>query len=116
MQVVLLANLVPGRELVFHALDLDGVGGLLEVGVGIDLLEGGDLGGDLLERWEFLLLHTDVQGVGGDDEQGLESLVGSGLASNVHEHGVALVQWVGVVQLLTKQCRKFNSHWINGLR
>jgi hypothetical protein len=92
-------GLPPGLELVFHILDLNGLAWLLNGGVGVNFLEGSDLGGDLLEGWELPALNSNVPGISGNGDEGLERRVGSSTASKVHENGLALVQWIGVVQL-----------------
>lgn len=87
---------LPGSELVLHVGELDGSGWGVDLGVGVDLLEGSDLGGDLLEGRKFLLVHSNVQRVGSQDGQRLEF---SDSASQVDEDGTAGVKGVGVVQL-----------------
>lgn len=92
-------KLFPGTELVLQVGNLDGLGWFLDGGGGSDFLEGGNLGRDLLERGEFLLLQTDIQGVSSDDDEGLEVNVGARGTSKVDKDGRSGVQWVGVVQL-----------------
>lgn len=93
-----LGGLFPGSELVFDVSEFNGVPWLLDGGGGVDFLQRGHLGGDLLEGWEFLLFHSDVERISSNDDQWLEVLVGSRAASKVDEDGLALVQGVGVVE------------------
>jgi hypothetical protein len=65
----------------------------------VDFLEGSNLVGDLLEGWELPALDSNVPGISGNADEGLEWGVGSSAASIVDKDGLALVQWVGVVQL-----------------
>jgi len=94
-----LSDWFPGPELVLNVAHFDSIGWLLNGDRNMDLLERSDLGGNLLKAGQVLGLHTDIQGISGNDNQRLEVLVGSKATSIIDEHRLALVEWIGVVQL-----------------
>lgn len=92
-------HFLPSSELILDVGQLNWFAGALKGRGSLNFLEGGNLGRNLFKGGKSLLLKTNIERVHGDDDKRLEVRVGSGVTTIVNEDSLALVEWVGVVQL-----------------